>query len=103
VFKKFVNRALSPGKTVAVLGSGHLHDVDIRSLKQNFERVTLVDMVHPLEVRLMSLFSRGRVGLVTADLSGALHLENPSGAVALKTRHGDALDLRRFVRFQVAS
>ncbi|MEI8292610.1 MAG: hypothetical protein WCG66_01330 [bacterium] len=89
--KKFVNRALVPGGCVAVLGSGHLRDIDLRYLKSHFERVLLVDVVHPLEVRWLALFSRGQVRLVSGDLSGALGLRNPSGSLELEEKLGDAL------------
>lgn len=63
---------------MAVLGSGHLNDVDLGLLKKKFNSITLVDAVHPLEVRIVAFFSRGRIRLLSGDLSGALHLKNPS-------------------------
>lgn len=76
--REFVTRNLPAGNQVAVLGSGHLNDVDLRILKKKFERVTLVDAVHPFDVRFLTLFSKGRIRLFSTDLSGALHLKNPS-------------------------
>jgi hypothetical protein len=81
--KSFLNRKLSSGYHVAVLGSGHLHDIDLRYLKSNFSRITLIDVVHPLEVQIMAMFSSGRIGLRCSDLSGALHLRDPTLPITL--------------------
>jgi hypothetical protein len=81
--KSFLIRQLSEGNHVAVLGSGHLRDIDLRHLKRNFTRITLVDVVHPLEVQVLALFSGGRIRLCSGDLSGALHLSEPSSSIAL--------------------
>jgi hypothetical protein len=81
--KSFLTRQLSSGNHVAVLGSGHLRDIDLRHLKNNFSRITLIDVVHPLEVQILALFSGGRIGLCSSDLSGALHLRDPSLPIAL--------------------
>jgi hypothetical protein len=81
--KSFLTRQLSSGNHVAVLGSGHLRDIDLRYLKSNFSRITLIDVVHPLEVQILSLFSGGRIQLCSRDLSGALHLRNLSQPIAL--------------------
>jgi hypothetical protein len=58
------------GREVVVLGSGHLHDVDIGALSERFEHIVLVDAVHPVEVRLRALLSRGRIACMAHDLSG---------------------------------
>ena len=81
--KSFLTRQLSSGNHVAVLGSGHLRDIDLRHLKNNFSRITLIDVVHPLEVQILALFSGGRIGLCSSDLSGSLHLRDPSLPIAL--------------------
>lgn len=52
-----------------VLGSGHLNDIDTGFLSRVFGRVILIDAVHPLEVRLRCLASRGRWRCVDADLA----------------------------------
>lgn len=39
-------------RTAAVLGAGLLHDIPVRELSQRFERVLLVDIVHPWLSRL---------------------------------------------------
>jgi hypothetical protein len=75
--KNFLTRQLSSGHHVAVLGSGHLRDIDLKHLKKSFDRITLVDVVHPLEVQILAMFSGGRIELCSADLSGALHLKEP--------------------------
>lgn len=81
--KSFLTRQLSRGNHVAVLGSGHLRDIDLRHLKNNFSRITLFDVVHPLEVQILALFSGGRIELCSCDLSGALHVRDPSLPIAL--------------------
>jgi hypothetical protein len=52
-----------------VLGSGHLNDISARFLDRAFRRITLVDVVHPIEVRLRCMVSRGRWRCVSTDLS----------------------------------
>lgn len=81
--KAFLGRELQRGSHVAILGSGHLRDLDLPHLKAHFAKITLVDVVHPLEVRIMALFSRGRIQLLSGDLSGALHCSNPNSAISL--------------------
>ena len=68
---------------MAVLGSGHLRDIDLWHLKNNFSRITLIDVVHPLEVQILALFSGDRINLCSCDLSGSLHLRDPSLPIAL--------------------
>lgn len=79
----FLQRNLPLGNHVAILGSGHLRDIDLRILKKHFHSLSLVDVAHPLEVRLLASFSRGRIRLIQGDLSGALHLRAPSTAISL--------------------
>lgn len=70
--RKFVSDSLgsaSRDKSLIILGSGHLNDFDLPFLLQRFERITLVDAVHPLEIQLRARFSQGRLNLVTDDLS----------------------------------
>lgn len=64
------------GSHVVVLGSGHLNDVDLPYLLGRFRLVTLVDAVHPLEVRLACLARRSRLRCLHADLA------MPSGGIA---------------------
>jgi hypothetical protein len=68
--------ARAPGRrTAVVIGSGRLLDVPLAALAAAFERVLLVDALHPLPTR----FTAGRYGnveLVSADVTGtvdALH------------------------------
>lgn len=58
------------GREAVVLGSGHLHDVDADALLARFDRLVLVDAVHPVEVRLRAASSRGRITCLARDLSG---------------------------------
>ena len=66
-----------------ILGSGHLNDIDLAFLQKNFSLITLVDAVHPIEIQLRSLFSFGRLRLVTSDLSGILTAKAPPAGVKL--------------------
>ncbi len=61
--------AAGPRGLAVVLGSGHLNDVDAGFLARTFDRVTLIDAVHPIEVRLRCLASRGKWHCVAADLA----------------------------------
>lgn len=90
--RSFLQRNLASGNHVAVLGSGHLRDIDIRHLKKQFSRISLVDVVHPLEVWLIALLSKGRIRLISGDLSGALHLREPTSAISLEKNLCDLLE-----------
>lgn len=75
----FFARALEAGSRgghLVVLGSGHLNDFDLPFLQNRFERITLVDAVHPLEIQIRARFSKGRLSLIAADLL------NPSESIA---------------------
>jgi hypothetical protein len=82
--KAFLAQNLPQGRHVAVLGSGHLRDIDLGYLKKRFQHITLVDVVHPFDVRLRALCSGNKVKLFSGDLSGALHLESPNGPIAVE-------------------
>ena len=82
--KAFLSRNLPQGRHVAVLGSGHLHDVDLEYLIERFQRVTLVDIAHPVDVRIRALCSGNKVKLFSGDLSGALHMENPDSPIVFE-------------------
>jgi hypothetical protein len=56
-------------KTIAVLGSGWLLDVPLEELCDRFERVFLVDINHPVQIR-KKVGSLKRVELIDTDLSG---------------------------------
>lgn len=56
-----------------VLGSGHCDDVPLATLAAGFERVVLVDAVHPLRLRRQVRALTG-IELVNADLSGSFPL-----------------------------
>lgn len=83
--KKFVADHVVSGGHIVILGSGHLRDFDLIFLKKNFSRITLVDAVHPLEVRISALFSNGRIQVLQGDLSGALHAVDPDGPFPLES------------------
>jgi len=70
--KKFVAEAvgsLPADQNLVILGSGHLNDFDPAFLLRRFQKLTLVDAVHPLEIQIRARFSSGRLRLLTADLS----------------------------------
>jgi hypothetical protein len=56
-------------KSVAVLGSGWLLDVPLEELNDRFERVFLVDINHPVQIR-KKVESMKKVELIETDLSG---------------------------------
>lgn len=57
--------------SVVVLGSGLLDDVPLKALADLFDRVSLVDAVHPWPARLTARRHRN-VALVTAEISAGL-------------------------------
>lgn len=65
-----INRA-APRRTAIVLGSGRLLDVPLALLAKTFQRVVLVDALHPLPARLQAL-RHPNVELSAADVTGAL-------------------------------
>ena len=67
--KNFISKHAREGRLCIILGSGHLHDIDLGFLKTRFQEVVLVDAVHPLEIQRIALFSKGRVRLMAVDLS----------------------------------
>lgn len=76
-------RSDSSARHCVILGSGHLNDIDLAFLQKNFSLITLVDAVHPIEIQLRSLFSFGRLRLVTTDLSGMLAEPEPTSPLKL--------------------
>ncbi|UXR65394.1 hypothetical protein EZJ49_03895 [Bdellovibrio bacteriovorus] len=58
-------------KSVVVLGSAHLHEIPLHLLANNFESITLVDVVHPLKHHWAAK-RNSRLKLVTLDLGGSL-------------------------------
>jgi hypothetical protein len=56
-------------RTVVVFGSGLLRDIPLTWLRKTFEKVMLVDVVHPLSARMSTHFFKN-VDLVTLDLNG---------------------------------
>lgn len=67
--------SLPQKKRVVVLGSAHLHEIPMHLLVDNFEQITLVDVVHPLKHHWLTK-RNPRLKLVTQDLTQALqHLE----------------------------
>ena len=70
--KSFVARNTNVGGHVVILGSGHLNDVDWKFLNDRFDKITLVDVVHPLEIQCRAFFSKRSVNLVACDVTGHL-------------------------------
>lgn len=58
-------------KSVVVLGSAHLHEIPFHLLVENFDEITLVDIIHPLKHHRLAKRNH-RLKLVTADISGSL-------------------------------
>jgi hypothetical protein len=70
--RQFVSESLGAtpdDETLAILGSGHLNDFDLEFLQRRFKKITLVDAVHPIEIQIQAIFSRGRLCLIATDLS----------------------------------
>jgi len=70
--RRFVAKSVGPSpadETLTILGSGHLNDFDLEFLQRRFKKITLVDAVHPIEIQIQASFSRGRLRLITTDLS----------------------------------
>ena len=61
-----------PIKTVMVMGSGHLHDCALEDLLSHAEKIILVDIAHPLELYWHRSHHKGRIELLTRDLSFTL-------------------------------
>lgn len=58
-------------KSIVVLGSAHLHEIPLHLLMENFENITLVDIIHPLKLHWIAK-RNPRLKLITQDLSGSL-------------------------------
>lgn len=55
-------------KSVVILGSAHLHEIPLHLLVENFEEITLVDVIHPLRHHWLAK-RNPRLKLITQDLS----------------------------------
>lgn len=55
-------------KSVVILGSAHLHEIPLHLLVENFEEITLVDVIHPWRHHWLAK-RNPRLKLVTQDLS----------------------------------
>lgn len=63
-------------KSVVILGSAHLHEIPMHLLVENFEQITLVDVIHPLEHHRLAK-RNSPLKLIHQDLSKSLdQLEN---------------------------
>lgn len=70
--KNFVAEAVGSrpaDENLVILGSGHLNDFDLPFLQRRFQKLTLIDAVHPLEIQIRARFSPDRLRLLAADLS----------------------------------
>ena len=67
--KDFISKHAIGGQCCVILGSGHLHDIDLEFLKTRFQEVVLVDVVHPFEIQRIARFSHRQIRLLTVDLS----------------------------------
>lgn len=88
---------LAQKKTVVILGSAHLHEIPMHLLVNKFEKITLVDVVHPLKHHWLAK-RNNRLKLITQDLSGCLDkLESLS---SLEELHGLINELKNRVIFE---
>ena len=74
--KKFVAEAvgsLPADQNLVILGSGHLNDFDPAFLLRRFQKLTLVDAVHPLEIQIRARFSSAG-SEPTASVTNFLHV-----------------------------
>lgn len=62
---------LTEKKSIVILGSAHLHEIPMHLLVENFEHITLVDIVHPLKHHWLAK-RNSRLTLITQDLSKCL-------------------------------
>ena len=70
--RKYVANAVgsrTADENLVILGSGHLNDFDLQFLLLRFQKITLVDAVHPIEIQIQASLSRGRLRLIATDLS----------------------------------
>ncbi len=70
--RKFVADAVgsrTADENLVILGSGHLNDFDLPFLLRRFQKLTLVDAVHPLEIQIRARFSSDKIRLLSSDLS----------------------------------
>ena len=63
-----------PLRRVMVMGSGHLHDCDLQDLLKKADHVVLVDIAHPLELYWQRARHKGRITLISRDLSFSLNM-----------------------------
>jgi hypothetical protein len=82
----------APRGHLVLLGSGHLNDFNLDFLQREFARITLVDIVHPIEIQIRAHLSKKRIQCVTADISG-LH-----GSQSAATRAKSLEKLRHLLR-----
>ena len=61
--------ALPADENLVILGSGHLNDFDLAFLQRRFQKITLVDALHPIEIQIQASLSGGRLRLIATDLS----------------------------------
>jgi hypothetical protein len=58
-------------QSVVILGSAHLHEIPMHLLLENFQEITLVDVIHPMKHHWVAK-RNPRVRLITQDLTAAL-------------------------------
>jgi len=62
---------VSDKNSVVVLGSAHLHEIPLHLLMNNFQKVVLVDLVHPWKHHRLAK-NNPRLQLIDLDVSGAI-------------------------------
>lgn len=66
-----IARTLPKKDKVIVMGSAHLHEIPLHLLLQEFQKVVLVDIIHPLKHHSAAK-ANSRIELITQDISGVL-------------------------------
>lgn len=89
-------QSLDKKKHVVILGSAHLHEIPMHLLMEHFEKITLVDVVHPLKHHWFAK-RYSKINLVTQDLTLALHHLDKLGSIEdLHTLAKDLADEQLF-------
>ena len=94
-----LERKAKPIPKVMVMGSGHLHDCSLDDLLHFANQIVLVDIAHPIELYWHRWRHKGRIELVTRDLSftlrhamrGQTTLDAPDPAFAELVRQCDVV------------
>lgn len=62
---------LESKNSVVILGAAHLHEIPMHLLKKHFQKITLVDVIHPLKHHRLAKRDKS-IELITMDLGNTL-------------------------------